>query len=132
MLVNLLLAASVSLFALWLAFVVFLVVVRPDGANFRDVAGFVPDFLRLVRRLAVDPSLSRANRIKLWALFAYLVCPIDIIPDFIPIVGWADDVIAIALVVRSVVRTSEPDLLERHWPGSPEGLSAVRSLAHSS
>jgi uncharacterized membrane protein YkvA (DUF1232 family) len=68
-------------------------------------------------------------RWRLWLLLGYLAMPIDLVPDFIPVLGYADDAIVIALVLRSVVRHAGAEALERHWPGTPEGLSAVLRLA---
>lgn len=65
----------------------------------------------------------------LWLLVAYLALPIDLVPDFIPVLGYADDAIVVALVLRSVVRGAGPQALERHWPGTQDGLAAVRRLA---
>jgi uncharacterized membrane protein YkvA (DUF1232 family) len=61
-------------------------------------------------------------------LLTYLAIPIDLIPDFIPVLGYADDIIVIAYVLRSIVRISGPEALENHWRGSPEGLRLLRQL----
>ena len=53
----------------------------------------------------------------------------DIVPDFIPVVGYADDVIVVALVLRSVVRRAGREKIERHWRGTPDGLVLLRLLA---
>jgi uncharacterized membrane protein YkvA (DUF1232 family) len=88
-----------------------------------------PDVIRLTRRLASDRALPRGVRIWLGVLLAYLLLPIDVIPDFIPVIGYADDAIVVILVLRAVTRRAGPDALDRHWPGTPQGLAAVRSLA---
>lgn len=89
----------------------------------------LPDLLRLVARLARDRGLSRGVRVRLWLLLAYLASPIDLIPDFVPVLGYADDAIVVAVVLRSVVRRAGSGAIERHWPGTPDGLAAVRRLA---
>lgn len=89
----------------------------------------LPDLLRLVRRLAADPGLPGTLRIRLVMLLIYLASPIDLVPDFIPVLGYADDAIAVALVLRSVVRRAGPDALRRHWPGTPQGLALIQQLA---
>jgi uncharacterized membrane protein YkvA (DUF1232 family) len=55
--------------------------------------------------------------------------PFDLVPDFIPVLGYADDVIVVAIALRSVVRHAGPAALERHWSGSPQGLGIVRLLS---
>ena len=121
-----------GLVLVWLVVVaVFYVAARRSGdpARLRDGVRLLPDVLRLVRRLASDTSLPRGARWQLGLLLAYLALPIDLVPDFIPVVGYADDVLLVAWVLRSVVRAAGPDALERHWPGTPQGLDVVRRLA---
>lgn len=96
--------------------------------DWRQVARLVPDVARLVRRLAADPALPRPVRWWLWALLGYLVSPIDLVPDVIPVVGYADDAIVVAVALRFVVRHAGRGALERHWPGTPEGLDGLLGL----
>ncbi|GGP14680.1 DUF1232 domain-containing protein [Nonomuraea glycinis] len=114
---------------LWLLALVALAVARPRGSLLTEAIRLLPDLLRLVSRLARDAALPRRVRVRLWLLVAYLALPIDLVPDFIPVLGYADDAIVVALVLRSVVRGAGPQALERHWPGTPDGLAAVRRLA---
>ena len=85
----------------------------------REAVRLLPDVLVLVRRLAGDRSLPGSVRWRLLLLLGYLVLPIDLVPDFIPVVGYADDALLVAWVLRSVVRTAGPEALDRHWPGTP-------------
>jgi uncharacterized membrane protein YkvA (DUF1232 family) len=89
----------------------------------------VPDVVRLARRLAADRSLPRGVRLRLWVLLGYLVVPVDLIPDFIPVIGWADDAIVVALVLRTVLRAAGPEAIRRHWPGTPHGLAVALRIA---
>ena len=102
---------------------------HPETVSLRDAVRMLPDLLRLLRRLAADPTLPRGVRLRLVLLLAYLATPIDLVPDVVPVLGYADDVVVVALVLRSVVRRAGPDALRRHWPGSPEGLAVVTRLA---
>jgi uncharacterized membrane protein YkvA (DUF1232 family) len=102
---------------------------NPETVDLRDALRLVPDLLRLLRRLAGDRSLPRGVRVRLVLLLGYLALPIDLVPDFVPILGYADDVVIVALVLRSVVRRAGEDALRRHWPGSPQGLSVVLQVA---
>jgi uncharacterized membrane protein YkvA (DUF1232 family) len=114
---------------LWIALRVALWFVRPDGLRIRDALRLLPDLVRLLRRLAGDRTLPRGVRIRLWLLLAYLALPFDLVPDFIPVIGYADDAVIVAFALRSVTRRAGAAALERHWPGSPDGLAAVRRLA---
>jgi uncharacterized membrane protein YkvA (DUF1232 family) len=113
----------------WLALLLVLVVARPHGIGLAEAKQLVPDLVRLVRSLAGDASLPGGVRRRLGLLLAYLALPIDLVPDVIPVLGYADDVIVVGLVLRSVVRVAGEDALVRHWPGSPAGLALVRRLA---
>jgi uncharacterized membrane protein YkvA (DUF1232 family) len=64
----------------------------------------------------------------LFVLLGYLLLPIDLVPDFIPTIGYAEDVIVVAMVLRFATRHAGPDALERHWPGTTQGLNALRLL----
>ncbi len=99
------------------------------GSDLRGMVRLVPDIIRLVTRLARDSSLPGGVRLRLALLLGYLALPIDLVPDVVPVVGYADDVVVVALVLRSVVRRAGPDAIERHWPGTPDGLAAVLRLA---
>lgn len=122
------LSIACGVLMLWLVLVGALWRARPDDTGLRDALRLLPDMLRLLKRLTADPSLPRRVRIRLALLLAYLALPIDLIPDFIPILGYADDAIIVALVLRSVTRTVGADALARHWPGTPDGLDALRRL----
>ncbi|MBA3524849.1 MAG: DUF1232 domain-containing protein, partial [Geodermatophilaceae bacterium] len=82
---------------------------HPEAVSMREALRLLPDLLRLVRRLAADPGLPGTLRIRLVLLLIYLASPIDLVPDFIPVLGYADDAIAVALVLSSVVRRAGPD-----------------------
>jgi uncharacterized membrane protein YkvA (DUF1232 family) len=120
-----------GLLSLWLALVAALwFVARREGTrvDLRDMLGLVPDLVRLLHGLARDPDVPRGVRIQLAVLLVYLASPIDLVPDFIPIVGYADDVVFVALVLRSVIRRAGADAVDRHWPGTPAGLAAIKEL----
>jgi uncharacterized membrane protein YkvA (DUF1232 family) len=102
---------------------------RPDERSAREGVRLLPDVLRLVRRLASDPTSSRGTRIRLFLLLAYLTFPVDLVPDFIPVIGYADDVVIVAAVLRSIVRTSGSRAIRLHWPGTEEGLTTLWRVA---
>lgn len=118
-----------ALAATWTVFILALVIFRPKGISLTEAKRLVPDIIRLLRALASDSTLPSGVRRRLGLLLAYLAMPFDLVPDFIPVLGYADDVIVVAVVLRSVVRRAGADALERHWTGTPQGLSLVRSLS---
>jgi len=118
-----------GLLLLWLLLVLLLWRARPDELGAREALRLLPDVVRLVRRLAADRSLPRGVRVRLWALLVYLLSPLDLVPDFLPVIGYADDVVVVAWALRSVVRRAGPEALARHWPGQPAGLAVVSRLA---
>ncbi len=58
-------------------------------------------------------------------MLGYIFSPIQLIPDFIPVIGFLDDAVLVAIMLRIVVRTAGPQMLQQHWPGTPEGLGAL-------
>jgi uncharacterized membrane protein YkvA (DUF1232 family) len=95
----------------------------------RALARFVPDCARLFKRLAGDPRVPRRHKLALAVAAAYLVMPLDLVPDFIPVVGQLDDAILVAVVLRSLVRAAGPDVVTANWPGPRASLSVVLSMA---
>jgi uncharacterized membrane protein YkvA (DUF1232 family) len=113
---------------LWVVLLVVLWVQQRRAGNdvdWRGILRLVPDVIRLVRRLAADPTVPRGTRWWLIGLLGYLLLPIDLVPDFIPVLGYADDAIIVAIVLRFAIRHAGMDAIERHWPGTPEGLASV-------
>lgn len=118
----------IAVVAAWLLLLVGLVIVRPRGSLLREAIRLLPDLLRLVTRLARDPELPRSVRWRLAGLLAYLALPVDLVPDFIPVLGYADDAIVVAWVLRSVVRRVGTDVVRARWPGTDDGFAALRRL----
>lgn len=121
-----------GLLLLWMILVVILWRVQRDlgqPSSLTPALRLLPDVVRLLHRLVSDPALPRRVRIMLALLLGYLLSPIDLIPDFVPVLGYADDAIIAAIVIRSAVRHAGPDGLAGHWPGTPEGLTVLTRLA---
>jgi uncharacterized membrane protein YkvA (DUF1232 family) len=122
---KLVLIVSITLAAVYLGLLAALLVARPKGNLLGEAVRLLPDVLRLLRRLAADSRLPRAARVRLALLLGYLVFPIDLVPDFVPVLGYADDAIIVSLVLRSVVRRAGAPMVRGHWPGTDEGLAAL-------
>ena len=125
---TLVLSICVGLALAYLALVAALLVARPKGNLLAEALRLLPDLLRLLRRMASSSDVPRAARLQLWLLLGYLAIPFDLVPDFVPVLGYADDAIVVSLVLRSVVRRSGAPLIRRHWPGTDDGLAALARL----
>ncbi|MFW6204100.1 MAG: YkvA family protein [Actinomycetota bacterium] len=123
-----LLAVGIALVAVWLALVMVLLLVKPKRSLLAEVLRLLPDLLRLLRRLAADAGVPRRVRLRLGLLLAYLAIPIDLIPDFVPVLGYADDAIIVTLALRSTVRSAGLETVRTHWPGTDDGFAALCRL----
>jgi uncharacterized membrane protein YkvA (DUF1232 family) len=125
---QLVLVALGVVVAVYAAFVLVLVLCG-RRADARAMATFIPDAIVLFRRLLGDPRVRRRHKLLLGATVVYLALPIDLVPDFIPVAGQADDVILVALVLRAVLRGAGQEALQQHWPGPPRTLQLLTRLA---
>ena len=105
------LAVAGGLLLAWLVLLVGLAVARPRGSTLTDALRLLPDLVGLLRRLARDPALPRSVRVTLWLLLGYLLVPIDLVPDFIPVLGYLDDVILLPACIWLAVRLLPPDVV---------------------
>jgi uncharacterized membrane protein YkvA (DUF1232 family) len=126
---ELVLSVGAGLLLLWGVLLLLLWRARPPDLTVQEALRLLPDLVRLVRRLAADRSLPRGVRLRLWLLLGYLLSPIDLVPDVVPVLGYADDVVVVALALRSVVRAAGAPAVQRAWPGGPAGLAVVHRLA---
>ena len=118
---EVLIEIAVGLILLWILFVALLWILRPRDARLADLIRIVPDVLRLARSLIGDRSVPLGVRAALVGMVAWVVNPIDLIPEFIPVLGPLDDVVVAVLVLRYVRRRLGDDQLSRRWPGRPQG-----------
>ncbi|MEW1834054.1 DUF1232 domain-containing protein [Microbacterium sp. NPDC079995] len=126
-------AVSVAggLVLLWVALLVVLAlqVRRAGGAiEWREAVRLVPDVIRLIRRLVADRAVPRGARWWLAGLLVYLLSPIDLVPDVIPVLGYADDAVVVVIALRFALRHAGRDAIERHWPGTGTGLESLLAL----
>lgn len=125
---ELLLAVVAALITLWIVLLVALWVARPRNVALREVARVVPDVLRLVRSLVADRAAPASVRLALVALLAWLISPIDLVPEFIPVLGPLDDAVVTVLVLRFVRRRLGDAELRRRWSGSQDSFDVLTRL----
>jgi uncharacterized membrane protein YkvA (DUF1232 family) len=110
--------------AVWLAAVLLLLLAGKKSAS-RELVALLPNLLALFRGLLGDPRVPRATKLWIGFAIAWLVSPIDLIPEFVPIAGPLDDVIVAALILRHVLKRAGRDVVERHWRGDPATLRLI-------
>jgi len=116
----------VALVSLWATAGLAAWLLKPRDLSLGQALTLMPDTLRLLYRLAGDRSLSRGSRMAVCGAGFYIAAaPVNIIPDFIPILGCADDILVVLVVLRLVADRSGRERLARHWPGSPQGLAIL-------
>ena len=125
---GLLIALAVGI-AVWLLAMLILVIVgRKQQA--RELAVAIPNLLVLFRGLLRDPRVPRGSKIWLVVAVIWIASPIDLVPEFIPVFGPADDLIVAALVLRHVLKRTDRSLLAEHWRGDPATLDKIVGSPH--
>lgn len=128
MLTDILISIAATLLIAWLLLLLALIILRTKGVPLTEGLRLLPDVLRLLRHLAADRTLPWAVRARVWIAIAWLISPVDLIPEFLPIIGPADDVIVVTILLRSLIHRAGPETVQRHWPGTPDGLAALARL----
>jgi uncharacterized membrane protein YkvA (DUF1232 family) len=124
--VVILLGVVIALAAAWVALAVVLyTTARRHRLPASSAAGVIPGTLRLLRDLTMDRSLPRGVRWRLGAALLYCAQPINLIPDFIPVIGFADNIVVACWALRSVIRRAGPEAVRARWHGTPEALELL-------
>jgi len=95
----------------------------------RQLWRVLPNLARTIRELIADPALPRAAKIAVAAALVYLLSPIDLIPDFLPIAGLLDDVLLAAVVIDGLLNYVDRRVVLRYWPGDARSLERVARVA---
>jgi len=129
---DVLAAVILGLVAAWIALLVILWLIRPRDVGAREIVRVVPDVIRLARDLVRDPTTPRGVRAALVILVIWLISPIDLVPEFIPVLGPIDDVIVTVVVLRYVRRRLGGEVLLRRWPGTADGFRVLTAITGGS
>jgi len=95
----------------------------------RQLVLLLPRLARMLAGLLADRAVPRGAKIALAAVAVYLASPIDLIPDFIPIIGYLDDALLVAVVVDGLLNFLDRSLILKYWPGDPASLEATAAMA---
>jgi uncharacterized membrane protein YkvA (DUF1232 family) len=120
---KLILIAAAVMVALW-ALLVILAARLPPGL-LKDLAGFLPAWVTLVRRLRADPRVPWQAKAAVVVAGLWVLSPIDLLPEFLPIIGPLDDVVVVALALRYAARRVPREVLLEAWPGEPRLLERL-------
>ncbi len=113
--IRLVLIGLGMLLASW-ALMVMLAARLPEG-TLKELASFLPDCVTTVRRLRGDPRVPRRAKLAVGFAGLWVLSPIDLIPEFLPVIGPLDDVVVVALALRYAARQVPPEVLFEAWPG---------------
>lgn len=125
---GLVVAIVLSVVALWALLIVILWLLRPKGLPVREILRVIPDVLRLLRSIIGDKNAPKDVRLVIGLLFVWIVSPIDLIPEFIPVLGPLDDVVVAVVALRYIRRRLGMDDLRRRWVGSAEGFALLQRV----
>ena len=123
--IELIIGIVVGVVVLWVALLVLFWFFRPKGVSVRELVALTPDVLRLLRALIGDGSVPLDARVVLVGLIAWILSPIDLIPEFIPVLGPLDDVVVAVVAMRYVRRRVGIDGMRERWPGSDDGFALL-------
>jgi uncharacterized membrane protein YkvA (DUF1232 family) len=98
----------------------------------RDLAAFIPDCVTTIRRLRNDPSVPRRAKIAVLVAGVWVASPIDLIPEFLPVIGPLDDIVVVVLALRYAGRQVPREVILAAWPGEPRLLERLLGPAKAS
>ena len=97
----------------------------------KELAMILPNLLVLLRGLIRDPRVGRFDKFLLVVAVAWVASPIDLIPEFIPVLGPLDDVVVVALILRRLVKRAGPEVVTEHWRGDPVVMEKILRLVRA-
>ena len=98
------------------------------GTAARELAALLPNLVKLFKGLIRDPRVPRRSKALLFFGAAWIASPIDLIPEFIPVLGPLDDAVVAALILRHLIRSSGREVVADHWHGDPATLERLLRL----
>jgi len=83
----------------------------------------LPNFLRLLYGLITDSRVNAVDKLVVAGAIAYILLPVDVIPDFIPFIGEVDDVFILILALQRLIGNAGRNVLADYWVGDPAELT---------
>ena len=91
----------------------------------KDIAEFLPACVTTARRLRGNPAVPRRARVALLIAILWVLSPIDLLPEFLPVIGPLDDVVAVVFLLRYAARAIPSEVLLAAWPAEPRLLTRL-------
>ena len=98
---------------------------RLPAGLLKDLAGFLPACVTLARRLRADPRVPFKAKAAVVLAGLWVLSPVDLLPEFLPVIGPLDDVLVVALALRYAARRVPREVLLGAWPGEPRLLERL-------
>lgn len=95
----------------------------------KELVMFLPNLIMLFKGLASDERVPRSSKLLLLFGAAWFASPIDLLPEFIPVLGPLDDAVVAAVILRSVLRRAGPEVVASHWRGDRTTLITLLKIA---
>lgn len=95
----------------------------------KELATLIPNLVLLFKDLVKDERVPRSSKWLLGGAVLWLVSPIDLLPEFLPVLGPLDDAVVAALVLRHLVKRAGPEVVREHWRGEPATLERILRAA---
>lgn len=109
-------------------------VLTPEGTSVRparpasEILRLVPNMIKLVGRLILDPRVPKRCKIVLAVAAGYAASPIDLLPDVVPVIGWADDVLVLMFALDNLIARAGPEIVDEHWEGPEDLLGLILEI----
>ena len=109
-------------------------VIGPGGERARargvltEVITVVPNLVKLTGRLLGDKRVPLRAKMVIGAAAVYVASPVDLIPEFVPVIGWADDILVVMFALDNLISRAGPDVVTEHWDGPGDILSLIQDV----
>jgi uncharacterized membrane protein YkvA (DUF1232 family) len=93
-----------------------------------DAVLMLPNLIKLLSRLIKDPRVPRRSKMLLGGSLVYVMSPIDLLPEFIPVAGVLDDIFLVAFALNHLIERAGPEIVTEHWDGPQDLLGMIQSV----
>lgn len=109
-------------------------VISPNGERtraksvFADAVTAIPNLVKLISRLLKDPRVPFRAKMGIGAAALYVASPVDLVPEFVPVFGWADDILMVMYALDNLINRAGPEVVTEHWDGPGDVLKLIEDV----